>query len=217
MDTVTRTHYPSFHVLAEQEAWDPVSRDVVVRRLHPTPPQTLNAAQVATLRAVAANLLYESRGDVLDFVIFHVDNALSNPIGESERQPHVLPQRDLITNGLQLLDAAAYELGRSESSPGETAFSRLDPSQQASLLQQLQHGTLHWPSGDNTVGQQDVFSKLLTLTVDAWASHPAIWSDIGYAGPAYPRGYYRIEVGLTDPWEARRPPQAHHDNGESKR
>jgi len=30
-----------------------------------------------------------------------------------------------------------------------------------------------------------------------------VWSEMGYGGPAYPRGYYRIEAGVTDPWEAK--------------
>ncbi|KQX56587.1 hypothetical protein ASD40_04085 [Paenibacillus sp. Root444D2] len=29
-----------------------------------------------------------------------------------------------------------------------------------------------------------------------------VWSEIGYAGPAYPRGYVRTQLGQLDPWEA---------------
>lgn len=33
--------------------------------------------------------------------------------------------------------------------------------------------------------------------------HPRVWSEIGYAGPAYPRGYVRTQLGQLDPWEAK--------------
>jgi len=49
----------------------------------------------------------------------------------------------------------------------------------------------------------DFFKQLLHDTVSAYYSHPLVWSDIGYGGPAYPRGYVRVEKGLTDPWEAK--------------
>ena len=50
--------------------------------------------------------------------------------------------------------------------------------------------------------QREFFSRLLTQTVSAYYSHPWVWSEIGYAGPAYPRGYMRVELDLTEPWEA---------------
>jgi hypothetical protein len=51
---------------------------------------------------------------------------------------------------------------------------------------------------------KELFYKLLTESVAAYYSHPTVWSEIGYAGPAYPRGYVRTEWGITDPWEAKR-------------
>ncbi|WP_369127188.1 hypothetical protein [Paenibacillus antri] len=40
------------------------------------------------------------------------------------------------------------------------------------------------------------------MTLEAYYSHPAVWSEIGYGGPAYPRGYVRTQLGQLDPWEA---------------
>jgi hypothetical protein len=36
----------------------------------------------------------------------------------------------------------------------------------------------------------------------AYYSHPAAWSEIGFGGPASPRGYVRLVAGRRDPWEA---------------
>jgi hypothetical protein len=33
-------------------------------------------------------------------------------------------------------------------------------------------------------------------------AHPASWSEIGFGGPASPRGYVRTGFDERDPWEA---------------
>jgi hypothetical protein len=32
-------------------------------------------------------------------------------------------------------------------------------------------------------------------------SHPWAWNEIGFGGPAYPRGYARLGIGLREGWE----------------
>lgn len=32
-------------------------------------------------------------------------------------------------------------------------------------------------------------------------AHPFAWDEIGFGGPAYPRGYMRLEEGEAEPWE----------------
>jgi hypothetical protein len=34
-------------------------------------------------------------------------------------------------------------------------------------------------------------------------AHPAAWAEIGFNGPASPRGHIRIWLGGRDPWEAK--------------
>jgi hypothetical protein len=35
----------------------------------------------------------------------------------------------------------------------------------------------------------------------AFYSHPWAWNEIGYGGPAYPRGFARLGIGQNEPWE----------------
>ena len=37
----------------------------------------------------------------------------------------------------------------------------------------------------------------------AFYSHPAAWDEIGFAGPAYPRGYKNIGIDKLEPFEVR--------------
>jgi hypothetical protein len=43
---------------------------------------------------------------------------------------------------------------------------------------------------------------VLDEIVRAYYAHPAAWSEIGFGGPASPRGYVRLAAGRQDPWEA---------------
>ncbi len=35
----------------------------------------------------------------------------------------------------------------------------------------------------------------------AYYAHPYAWDEIGYGGPAYPRGYMALSFGNPDPWD----------------
>ena len=37
--------------------------------------------------------------------------------------------------------------------------------------------------------------------LSAFYSHPWAWNEIGFGGPAYPRGYARIGAGQRENWE----------------
>jgi hypothetical protein len=37
--------------------------------------------------------------------------------------------------------------------------------------------------------------------VEIYYGHPWAWDEIGFGGPAYPRGYMRLERGEPEPWE----------------
>jgi hypothetical protein len=42
--------------------------------------------------------------------------------------------------------------------------------------------------------------------INAYYAHPTAWSEIGFGGPASPRGYVRLDAGRRDPWEAAEAP-----------
>jgi hypothetical protein len=43
---------------------------------------------------------------------------------------------------------------------------------------------------------------VLTI-IKIYYAHPLAWNEIGYGGPASPRGHVRKWAGGVDPWEAR--------------
>ena len=45
-------------------------------------------------------------------------------------------------------------------------------------------------------------ARLARDIVIAYYSHPVAWNEIGWGGPASPRGYVRMDYDERDPWEA---------------
>ncbi len=46
----------------------------------------------------------------------------------------------------------------------------------------------------------------LRQIVGFYYAHPYAWDEIGFGGPAYPRGYYALNHGAPEAWEAREAP-----------
>ena len=45
------------------------------------------------------------------------------------------------------------------------------------------------------------WSVVMRDVLSAFYSHPWAWNEIGFGGPAYPRGYSRMGVGQRESWE----------------
>ena len=51
------------------------------------------------------------------------------------------------------------------------------------------------------VSGEHVWSLWTRYACTAFYSHPWAWNEIGFPGPAYPRGYVDLGVGGRDHWE----------------
>jgi hypothetical protein len=47
----------------------------------------------------------------------------------------------------------------------------------------------------------DAWAVVMRDVLAAFYSHPWAWNEIGFGGPAYPRGYARLGIGLREAWE----------------
>ncbi|MTI79410.1 MAG: gluconate 2-dehydrogenase subunit 3 family protein [Firmicutes bacterium] len=193
-----RTRYPKYDVLKEQEHWDEHTREIVKKRLGPFPKNNfLSDHEADMILSIAMHIVYDNRKDILDYVVHHMDTTISSPIGEDQRKVGTPEQKTLIRQGLKAIDKLAQQ-------QYNASFLEIDPNQQLSLLEDLQKGKAQQLKDWQQIPQKELFKKLATNIVSAYYSHPIVWSEIGYGGPAYPRGYVRVEKGLTDPWEAKR-------------
>lgn len=192
------THYPDYDVLNLVDEWDSHTKEIVLKRLGPfSSPEYFSEWETVILKTVIQNLVFDDRSEIIDWIIFHLDKKMISNIGEDQRKKDLPPANILIREGLSAIDhVSRNKFGR--------GFAELDEDRQFEIVSGLQLGQLPQIPEWSRIPQKDLFKKLLMEIVSAYYSHPEVWSEIGYGGPAYPRGYVRIEYGLTDPWEARR-------------
>ncbi len=196
--TERQTLYPDYDVMTQTDFWDPHTRAIVEQRFGPfAAPKAFAPHQEAILRAVARQLVDDYREELIDYIIHQIDQQLQSFSGENQRQPGVPPARELIVWGLAALENCALKRHQQK-------FLQLSPEAQRALLADLQTGSADPIPEWHEVPQKDLFKKLVNTVIPAYYAHPAVWSEIGYGGPAYPRGYVRVELGLTDPWEAKK-------------
>jgi gluconate 2-dehydrogenase subunit 3-like protein len=126
-----------------------------------------------------------------------IDDMLHRNRGPGFRYADMPPMREAWTQALDAIHAEA----RNRHGNG---FEDLCPSDQDELLRDVENNRVdrrYW--GDLPAG--GFFRHhLLKEVVAVYYSHPAAWSEIGFGGPASPRGYVRMGLDERDPWEAQR-------------
>ncbi|MCW2276658.1 gluconate 2-dehydrogenase subunit 3 family protein [Heliophilum fasciatum] len=183
--------YPGYDVMAEQAHWDERTRRIVADRLvKPSEPRFFTSTEFTCIQVLIGALVGDADEGRLLRVAGQLDEHLAKRRGQGYHPTHLPDEEVLWRYGLGELERTAVaEYGRS--------FVALTPLERDNLLLQVQQGTVTWA----TVPAKDFFQHALLSAVDFFFSQPDIWSEIGFGGPAYPRGYYRLESGLKDPWE----------------
>jgi hypothetical protein len=97
--------------------------------------------------------------------------------------------------GLKAIDAEALRAWNGR-------FHELTASQQDALLACMQNGELLNPIWHPLNSREFFKLRFAKDLVFAYYAHPIAWSEIGWGGPASPRGYVRMDYDERDPWEA---------------
>ncbi|WP_438445717.1 gluconate 2-dehydrogenase subunit 3 family protein [Gorillibacterium sp. sgz5001074] len=193
-----KSHYPSYDVMKEKKEWDGHTRAIVTGRLQLRGElRFLTAVEAELIREIASLLVDDTDPEILEYVIRHVDQSLNQSPGEGQRQAGVPEAPVLVRMGLKAIEQ------ESELTEG-VSFMKLERKKQERMLKALSENRAGSAKLWREVPQSAFFQKLLSWTVEAYCSHPLVWSGIGYGGPAYPRGYIRTQLGQLEPWEAHR-------------
>lgn len=192
------TRYPGYDVLAKWAgpSWNDKTREIIARRLSVAPePRFFTADEFATVEAIAARIIPQPQARSPVPIAALVDRKLHEGTMDGYRVPGMPRDRNAWRLGLKALDAEAL------SAHGR-GFSALGTAQQDALLQSAQDGELNAPEWGTL--RSDVFFKkrMAHDIVLAYYAHPIAWSEIGWGGPASPRGYVRLDFNERDSWEA---------------
>ncbi len=198
----TKTPYPDYDVLAKwnSPSFNAVTREVLTRRMHAIPERRFfTPEEFRLLEALCARLVPQpGRAEPVAIAPF-IDADLHDGRGEGFRAPDAPPLQEAWRKGLAGVDAEAHRRYA-------RAFADLDPDSQDATLTAIQQGEAD-PADFAGVDPKNFFEHmLLKAAAQVYYSHPEAWSEMGFGGPASPRGYVRMGLDERDPWEARLAP-----------
>ncbi len=190
--------FPGYDVLSKRHtpSWNSKTRAVIDERLAlPRGPRFLDARQFATLAAIADRIVPQPGDRPPIPVAALVDDKLVKGRQDGFRGADMPPEREAWRRGLDAIEAEA------QAAHGK-AFDTLDGTQQDALLHQVEQGDATGPAWEGMPSKTFWKQRLINDVVHAYYAHPTAWSEIGWGGPASPRGYVRMGYDERDPWEA---------------
>ena len=184
--------YPDYDVLEQAHAWDEPTRKVVLSRVGDVPVRTFfSVAEWATLRAFCDDLLAQDSEPRIP-VLAYVDAKHAAGKTEGYRYAGMPPDGETWRFAARGLDEAA--------GGGEAAYARTDAERRQQIMDAFASGKLSGGAWEQ-VDVSRAWSVLTRDAISAFYAHPSAWNEIGFGGPAYPRGYARMGVGLSEAWE----------------
>ncbi len=191
-------YYPGFSTLSQQPFWDEATRKTVLDRVEHVPPIRFFTPEEAQLmKAVCDRLIpQDDRDDAHKIpLVERIDERLFSGRIDGYRFEDMPPDAEAHRLGLQAIEAIAQHLYT-------TSFVHLGPSEQDAVLQTIHQAKP--PAGQDIWQKMSVhrfWMLLMQDAVESYYAHPYAWDEIGFGGPAYPRGYMRLEKGKPEPWE----------------
>jgi hypothetical protein len=188
--------FPGFDVLGQAPHWDAVTADVVTARTGPLPdPQFFTDTEQACAAALFDQLTGQGDDDLGVPVLQMVDARLAAAETDGWRYDDMPEDGKAWRDTLGYLDKDAHaRCGRSfADAPGRDRAAMVQAVQDAGTDGQQWHG----------LAAARVWSLWTRYACTAFYAHPHAWSEMGFPGPAYPRGYKNAGVGKREPFEVR--------------
>lgn len=192
--------YPGYNVLNKRNSpsWNDQTRAVIDARLELDPDlhRFCDEREWKTLCAVCAQIIPQnSEGADKVPLAALVDEKLHKGRSDGYRDARLPELTEAWRKGLAAIDAEAFFVSNK-------SFFELADEQQRALLLQIQQGNVSSLAWSDLPPAVFFSERILHDIVSAYYAHPASWNQIGYGGPASPRGYVRMNFDRRDPWEA---------------
>ncbi len=184
-----RGRFEGFDVLSQVDTWDDATKGVVLRRLAPPPRlRFFTTTEEADCRALLDLLLGQDAEPRVP-VIEEIDRRLVEGEGDGWHHEEMPPDPAAWRRSLQILrETCEREHGR--------PFHELDEPTRTDVLDTVRTGERF---GD--LPGAWVWNLWMRYALAAFYQHPWAWNEIGFGGPAYPRGYKNLGLNALEPWE----------------
>ncbi len=182
--------FPGYDVMRQEPTWDEFTTSVVTARLGPPgPPLFFGADEEPIVRALLDRLLAQDEEPRVP-VFEVIDARLAERRGDGFRYEGLPDDPEAWRQSVAgLEETARTDFGR--------PFTQLAHQEQRSIIEGVRLGQDEWhglPAGR-------LFSLWMRYACSAFYAHPWAWNEIGFGGPAYPRGYKHLALGAREPWE----------------
>jgi len=190
--------FPDYDVLSKRlsPSWNDQTRKVIAHRLAiGSEPKFFTPDEFETIRALAARIVPQPKSRPPIPVPALIDEKLHRKREDGYRPAGMPCQGDAWRRGIRALDAEAKHAFGSR-------FRELREQDQDTLLARMEKGELKDATWGSMASKTFFKMRMAYDIVHAYYSHPTAWSEIGWGGPASPRGYVRMDFNKRDPWEA---------------
>jgi hypothetical protein len=190
--------YPGYDVLSKRwtPSWNEATREAIDRRLATSrEPRFFMPAEWRTLNAICDRIMPQPKDRPPVPLAAFVDEKMADGVLDGYRYAELLPQGEAWRRGLAALDQEARD---ARGGP----FDSLQPEWQDELLREMQRGKLAGAAWGGMPCKLFFEHRVIPDITHAYYAHPVAWNEIGFGGPASPRGYVRMQLDRRDPWEA---------------
>lgn len=192
-----QVRFPGFDAQTQSHHWDTITTGVVLSRMGMPPDiRFFTPAEQAAGTALCDQLL-DQPGDPHGEERVPILNMIDARLAED--QTDGWHYHDMPHDG-EAWRATLAALDQDAQDRFGASFPGCSSSQQKQLIQAVQDlGSGRW----HGLCAKHVWSLWTRYACTAFYSHPAAWNEIGFPGPAYPRGYKNAGVDAREPFEVR--------------
>ena len=185
--------YPDYDCLEHVEHWDEPTRKTVVDRVERVPElRFFGDDEAATLRAFCDVVLAQDAEPRIPVLAF-IDQKLADGRLDGYQYADMPDDREtwrLVARGLD----------ESARASGAASYTAAASHRQVEIADSFAEGNLEGGVWEE-LNLKHAWEVVMRSVLAAFYSHPWAWNEIGFGGPAYPRGYARLGVGLSEAWE----------------
>ena len=188
--------YPDYDVFAAADSWDPATSRVIERRMAlGTRAYTFfGPDEVETLEAFCDTVTAQE-----DDPRVPVGRMIDEKLGAGRLDGYQYADMPDDRETIRLLLRGLDETARARYSRPD--FAACDPPAREAIVGQLVEGSLQGGTWDR-LNVKRAWSVAMRMVLAAFYAHPWAWNEIGFGGPAYPRGFMRLGPTSTrEPFE----------------
>ena len=189
--------YPDYDVLDQQGHWDEVTRRVVLDRVQSTPPfRFFTDDEIDALKAFCDVVTAQDAEPRIP-VLSYVDEKLHSGVGDGWQYFDLPGDGEVWRLLARGLDDEARQLTFD-------SFAHAPVEAQVGIVHRLSKAEMFGGVWE-TVNVGRLWKVAMRYVCQAFYSHPWAWSEIGFGGPAYPRGYGAFGnpyLGEAESWES---------------